>query len=96
MIPLILTALVLCPAIFSTGQAPATSEFPAELRQQIIDVGMAPWNGRTASLDEALRDPNREKVSLCGSGSWGGQRPSMGDYVTGPGAPRGATAAGGG
>ena len=31
----------------------------------------------------------------CGIGSWGGRWLSMGDYVTGPGAARGATAAGG-
>jgi len=29
------------------------------------------------------------------SGSWGGQRPSLGDYVTGLGATRGAGGAGG-
>ena len=31
----------------------------------------------------------------CGSGSWGGQRPSMGDYVMEMGAPSGAGGAGG-
>ena len=31
----------------------------------------------------------------CGIGSWGGRCLSMGDYVTGPGATRGAPAAGG-
>ncbi len=31
----------------------------------------------------------------CGSGSWGGQGLSMGDYVTRIGVPRGATAVGG-
>jgi hypothetical protein len=31
----------------------------------------------------------------CAVGSWGGRCLSMGGYVTGPGAPRGATAAGG-
>jgi hypothetical protein len=32
----------------------------------------------------------------CGIGSWGGWCLISGDYVTGPGATRGATAAGGG
>ena len=33
-------------------------------------------------------------VTSCGSGFWGGQRPSLADYVIGTGATRGATAAG--
>jgi hypothetical protein len=33
-------------------------------------------------------------TDLCGIGSWGGQRLSMGDYVTEMGATMGATAAG--
>jgi len=33
-------------------------------------------------------------VTSCGSGSWGGQCLSLADYVIGPGATRGATAAG--
>jgi len=33
-------------------------------------------------------------VTSCGSGFWRGQRPSLADYVIGPGATRGATAAG--
>ena len=32
-------------------------------------------------------------VTSCGSGFWGGQRPSLADYVIGTGATRGATAA---
>ena len=36
------------------------------------------------------------ELLICGSGSWGGRRPSMADYVMETGAPRGATAAGGG
>jgi hypothetical protein len=34
------------------------------------------------------------KKQVCGSGFWGGQRPSLADYVIGTGATRGATAAG--
>ncbi len=34
-------------------------------------------------------------LSDAAVGSWGGRRPSPGDYVTGTGATRGATAAGG-
>src|SRR5205809_1955069 len=47
-----------------TGQASAGGDLPPELRQQIIDAGLAPWSGRTVSLDETLRGPNRERVSL--------------------------------
>jgi hypothetical protein len=36
----------------------------AELRQQIVAAEMTPWNGGTVSLDETLRGPNHEKVSL--------------------------------
>jgi hypothetical protein len=32
---------------------------------------------------------------LCAVGSWGGQRPSLAGYITGTGATRGVTAAGG-
>ena len=36
----------------------------SELRQQIVDAEMAPWTGRRVPLDDALRGPGREKVSL--------------------------------
>lgn len=51
-------------AISSTEQASAGGDLTPALRQQIIDAGMAPWNGMKVSLDETLRGPNREKVSL--------------------------------
>jgi hypothetical protein len=34
-------------------------------------------------------------VTSCGSGFWGGRRPSLGGYVTGTGPTRGVPAAGG-
>jgi hypothetical protein len=34
-------------------------------------------------------------VGACAVGSRGGRRPGLGDYVTGPGATRGTTGAGG-
>ena len=58
------TVSALWLAVFSTGQASAGSELSSELRRQIIDAGMAPWAGRTVSLDETLRGSNRERVSL--------------------------------
>lgn len=50
-------------AISSAAQATAGDLSP-DLRRQITDAGMAPWNGRQISLDETLRGPNREAVSL--------------------------------
>ena len=50
-------------ALSASGQAFAGDQSP-ELRRQLIDAGLAPWNGRQVSLDETLRGPNGEKVSL--------------------------------
>jgi hypothetical protein len=61
---LIYTAVGLLALALSTGQACAGTVSSAELRQQIIAAEMTPWNGGTVSLDETLRGPNHEKVSL--------------------------------
>ena len=53
----------LCLTVFSIGEAAAVDLSP-ELRQHIIDAGMAPWNGGMVSVDETLRGQNRERVSL--------------------------------
>ena len=45
-------------------RARAGTTLSAELRQQIIAAEMTPWSGVSVSLDETLRGPNREKVSL--------------------------------
>ena len=34
------------------------------LRQQIIDAGLSPWSGRSIDLDETLRGPNRETITI--------------------------------
>ena len=49
--------------------------------------------GAIASLLDAAGA--RAGCRICGSGSWGGRCPIMGRFVRGPGAKRGATAAGG-
>jgi hypothetical protein len=49
-------------------------------------------------VEEEVRPPGGDGSAPdtpVAAGSWGGQRPSMGVYVTGTGATRGATAAGG-
>jgi len=50
-------------ALSSAGHTFAGDQFPG-LRRQIIDAGLAPWNGRQVSLDETLRGAKGEKVSL--------------------------------
>ena len=49
--------------LFPGGEVCAGDLSP-ELRRQIVDAGMVPWIGRQIPLDEALRGPNREEVSL--------------------------------
>ena len=44
--------------------ASAGTTLSAELRQQIVAAEMTPWSGVSVSLDETLRGPNHEKVSL--------------------------------
>jgi hypothetical protein len=41
---------------------------------------------RAEHMKPATSSEGQEWRTRCGSGSWGGQRPSMGDYVTGTGA----------
>lgn len=50
--------------VLSTEYACAGTALSAELRQQITEAEMTPWNGGNVSLDETLRGPNHEKVSL--------------------------------
>jgi hypothetical protein len=63
LIPLFFAVLAPWLALPSTAQVSGGDPSP-ELRRQIIDAGMAPWNGRRISLDDTLRGPNRERVSL--------------------------------
>jgi len=62
------------------GYVGETSRFPNLLSGRLLGA-------RGASGDLAWS---------CGSGFWGGRCPSLADYVTGTGTPRGAPAAGGG
>ena len=60
---------------------------------------LAPAEGLDMREDSGVSRPGGavwmlRGVTSCGSGFWGGQRPSLADYVIGTGATRGATAAG--
>ena len=63
LIRLFWVAALLWFAMSASGQVTA-GELSPDLRRQIIDAGMAPWSGGRISLDDSLRGPNREKVSL--------------------------------
>jgi len=63
LIQLLWVVPVLWFTMSASGQVTA-GELSPELRRQIIDAGMAPWNGGRISLDDSFRGPNREKVSL--------------------------------
>src|SRR5262249_11942761 len=51
------------PVLESTKASADGNQAP-ELRRQIIEAGLTPWNGVRIPLDEGLRGPNRERVSL--------------------------------
>ena len=56
--------VALCLAILGLVPAAASADPRSELRQQIVEAGLVPWNGGKISLDETLRGPRREEVSL--------------------------------
>jgi hypothetical protein len=60
------TVLLLTVALWLAGVPPAAvaAEPPPELPRLIAEAGLARWTGRRISLDETLRGPDREPVSL--------------------------------
>jgi hypothetical protein len=77
-------------------------------RDFVTGLALATAAGRSPAAEGAERGSDTRRIriaqssAICfapifvaGIGSWGGQCLIMGDYVRGPGATRGATAAGG-
>ena len=59
----VVVALALVPWLV-TAAAAGDADRSSVLRRQIVDAGMAPWNGRAIPLDVTLRGPRRETVIL--------------------------------
>ena len=60
-------AVYVLAAVSTAVMCPTTvhaDELSPELRQLVINAGMAPWSWRAIDLDDTLRGANREKVVL--------------------------------
>jgi hypothetical protein len=62
--PSLLGLVLLIGLLDALPAAEALAGETSELRQQIIDADMKPWTGRRVPLDDTLRGPGREEVSL--------------------------------
>ena len=59
----LVAAVIALIVVIALPRLTRSDEVPI-LRQQIIDAGLSQWSGRSIDLDETLRGPNRETITI--------------------------------